>query len=399
MANYQYIDNTGAIVPDTSDILLTVQTEFQNALGADLNVDPSTPQGVIITGEVSARSSVINNNAALANQINPNLAGGVFLDAICALTGLERDSATPTTVTATLSGVSGTVIPEGTRAQTAASPAAVFATTGPFTIGGGGTVDATFESVVLGPQVCDAGQLTQIVDGITGWETVHNTSAAIQGTNTQSDQSLRALRKVTLAGQGVSLPEAIVSGLYETPGVTSLTFRENTAATTQTIDGVSMVAHSVFACVNGGTNTDVATTLLATKSGGCAWNGSTTVNVTEPFSGQVYAVKFSRPTAIPFKARTTVSTNSSLVDPNTAVPQAMLAYVNGQIEGEAGLIVGQDVSCFELAGAITTLYPGIYVQNMETSIDGGSTWVTTPIAVAIDHIATLASTDIQVTVV
>jgi hypothetical protein len=182
------------------------------------------------------------------------------------------------------------------------------------------------------------------------------------------------------------------------PGVLSLSFRENIAATTQTIDGISMVAHSIYACVDGGTDNDVATALLETKSGGCAWNGGTSVDVVEPASGQTYTVLFARPTPIPFKVRTTVSVSSSLINASTAVPAAILAYANGEIEGEAGLIVGQDVSAFELAGAVTTLNPGIYVKSMETSIDSGSTWVTTPIAVGIDEIATTTSSDISVTV-
>lgn len=398
-SNYQYLVNTGVIVADTGTLLDIVQTEFKNAFGEDLIVTPDTPQGVLITGETAARVAVVNNNAALANQINPNISGGVFLDAICALTGLQRLAATPTTVTATISGVSGTVIPEGSRAQTQAQ--AVFRTTGAVTIGGGGTVSADFESVDLGPVVCDAGDLTQIVDGILGWESVNNTDAALQGTNTQSDQSLRAERKVTLAGQGVSLPEAIVSGLYETPGVKSLSFRENVKSTTQTIDGVSMVPHSIFVCVQGGTDTDVATTLLETKSGGCDWNGNTSVNVTEPSSGQIYPVKFSRPETVPFKVRTTVSVVSSLIDPATVVPQAILNYVNGGLEGEQGLIVGQDVSAFELAGAITTQYPGIYVSILEISpiTTTGDDWGTSAIPISIEQVATLTAGDIEVTVV
>lgn len=398
-SNYQYLVNTGVIVADTGTLLDIVQTEFKNAFGEDLIVTPDTPQGVLITGETAARTAVVNNNAALANQINPNIAGGVFLDAICALTGLQRLPATPTTVTATLSGVAGTVVPEGSRAQTQAQ--VVFQTIGAVTIGGDGTISANFESVDLGPAVCDVGDLTQIVDGILGWESVINAAAAVQGTNTQSDQSLRAERKVTLAGQGVSLPEAIVSGLYETPGVRSLSFRENVKSITQTIDGVSMVAHSIFVCVQGGTDTDVATTLLETKSGGCDWNGNTTINVTEPSSGQIYPVKFSRPEIVPFKVRTTVSVVSSLIDPSSVVPQAILDYVNGNLEGEQGLIVGQDVSAFELAGAITTQYPGIYVSILEISpiTTTGDDWGTSAIPISIEQIATLTAGDIEVTVV
>ena len=68
--------------------------------------------------------------------------------------------------------------------------------------------------------------------------------------------------------------------------MTSLTFQENVSASTQTINGISMVGHSIYACVAGGTDTDVAAALLENKSSGCAWNGGTTVNVVEPASGQ-----------------------------------------------------------------------------------------------------------------
>src|SRR5277367_5673296 len=118
---YQYLDATGVIIADTSSLLADVQGEYQSVFGADLIVTPDTPQGVLITAETLARTEVVNNNAALANQINPNIAGGVFLDAILALTGMQRTAQTQTLVTnVTLTGVAGTVIPAGSQAQTAA---------------------------------------------------------------------------------------------------------------------------------------------------------------------------------------------------------------------------------------------------------------------------------------
>ena len=386
---YQYIDSTGVIVADTSDILAGVQNEWKNSLGSDLIVTPDTPQGVMITAEALARDNTVKNNAALANQINPNLAGGIFLDAICALTGLLRIASTPTTVTATLSGIAGTIIPAGTRAQTSAND--LFQTTGSNIIGGGGTVDAAFQSVKFGPIPCEIGALTQIVDGVLGWETVYNSDAAVPGLTQQSDQALRALRKVTLASQGVALPEAIISALYQVPGVTSLTFQENVDATTQTINGISMVSHSIYTCVEGGTDQDVAMALLKNKSLGAAWVGGTTVNVLEPYSGQTYAVKFDRPTGVPFLVRATVTNTDLLIDAPTAVRQAITDYANGLLEGQPGLIVGQDVSCFELSGAINIENPSIYVSKVETTIDSGSTWVTTPIAIAVNQIAELGT--------
>jgi len=394
MSDYQYIDTTGIIVADTSDILTQVQTEWQTSFGPDLIVTPDTPQGVMITAETVARTNVIDNNAALANQINPNLAGGVFLDAVCALTALNRIAATPSVVVATLSGVAGTAIPAGTRAQTLVND--VFATTGSVVIGGGGTVDATFQSVELGPIPCATGALSQIVDGVLGWETVTNASGATVGQNTQSDQSLRALRKVTLATQGVALVEAQVSALYQVEGVKSLTFQENIAATTQTINTISMVAHSVYACVDGGADLDVATSLLANKSSGSAWNGGTSVAVVEPYSGQSYTVLFDRPTPVSFKLKAYVSNSDLLIDATTAVTAAILNYVAGGIEGIPGLTVGTDISCFELAGAIISQYPNISVSNLTISTDGGTTYTNTTVSIEVNEIGTISASDIIV---
>ena len=83
--NYEYINPTGLIVPETSTLLLEVQNSFKDVFGSDLVVTPDTPQGVLITLLTLVRAAVVNNNAALANQINPNKAGGVFLDAILGL--------------------------------------------------------------------------------------------------------------------------------------------------------------------------------------------------------------------------------------------------------------------------------------------------------------------------
>lgn len=71
----------------------------------------------------------------------------------------------------------------------------------------------------------------------------------------------------------MSISEAITSALYAAEGVKSLSFRENTANTTATIDGISMVAKSVYVCVDGGTDAAVAAALLANKTCGAAWNG------------------------------------------------------------------------------------------------------------------------------
>jgi hypothetical protein len=396
MADYQYLDTTGVVVPDTAAIQTLVENEYRAVFGQDLVVTANTPQGVLIAAEVAARANVLRNNAALANQINPNLAGGVFLDAIWALTGGQRLSATYSVVPgAQLIGLPGTFIPAGSQASL--SDGTLFESVSAVTLDGSGNSTVDFQAVEPGPIAANVGELTQIVTAVLGWDQITNPTAATVGRSEESDLASRQRRRNTLSLQNVALPEAITSALYDTPNVKSLTFRENVAETTEIIDGVSMVAKSIYVCVDGGTDADVAATLLANKSLGANWNGGTVVEVVEPASGQTYEVKFDRPTPIPVKVQVTVRNLGAVTDVTAAVRNAMLDYAAGKTEGEPGLVVGGNASVFELAGAVARQYPGLYVQSCQISLVSPTSWVT-EIAVGIDSIATLTEGNIAVTV-
>lgn len=398
MADYQFVTPAGVIIPDTAELRADVESEWKEAFGQDLVTTPETPQGVMITMEVEARDAVARNNADLANQINPDLAGGIFLDAICALSGLERDAATRSVISgASLSGVPNTLIPAGSQAST--DDGDLFETISAVVLSVSGVATVDFQSVEFGPIPAGVGALNNIATGVLGWETVSNPNAAVLGSNQQSDASLRAKRRLTLALQGVSLVEAIVSALHDVPGVKSLQFRENIANTTQIIDGISLIAHSVWACVDGGTDADIGAALLENKSNGAGWNGAVTVNVPEPASGQVYAVKFDRPTLVPTLVRATVKQFQAVGDPQVIVRDAVLAYYNNTIEGEQGMIVGQDVSPFEIAGAINRQAPAFYVQKLEVALQSTGIYQTTEIDIATDAKATTTSGNITVIVV
>lgn len=389
---YQYIDATGTIIPDTSAILTDVTSEYLTVFGSDLVTTPDTPQGVLINAEAIARTEVVNNNAALANQINPNISGGVFLDAILALTGMERTAQTQTVVpNVTVAGVAGTIIPLGSLAQTGAGD--LFQTLSQVTIPAGGNTTVNFSSVSYGPIPCAADELSQVVSNVLGWETVTNATAGTLGATTQSDQSARALQKNTLGFQGVALPIAMTSALYATEGVTSLTFQENVSPDTQVINGITMVGNSVYACVAGGSDTDVAAAMLENKSSGCGWNGSTTVDIVEPASGQIYPVKFDRPAQIGILIR--VTTPNGNVD---NIVQSILDYAAGLINGITGFTVGSDVSPFEISGAIIAGNPGYIISQVAISLVSPVDYTTNVIAIGVNQQAFTVSNFITVVV-
>lgn len=397
MADYQYLNGTGVIVPDTALLRTGVENEFREAFGEDLDVSPETPQGVLITAETLARDAVVRNNADLANQINPNIAGGVFLDAIWKLTGGERVKATPSFIRgAVLTGVPGTIVPEGSLASIGDGGEQFRLISAVVLTGGSGAGD--FQSVNLGAIVAPIGDLNTIVTGVLGWETVTNPTAAEVGRPEESDIASRIRRRQTLALQGVALPEAIVSGLHTVEGVRSLSFYENFTNAPITFEGVTLGPHSIYVCVDGGTDTNVALMLLRKKSLGCDWNGDLTLTVTEPYSGQNYDVQFSRPEEVPIFVRVTVKAGASFPDVPALVRNAMVAYADGEQEGEEGFVVGGDVSPFELASAVNRVAPGVYVQAVTLSTDG-ITFSAAEVPILISQLATLLAGDIAVTVV
>jgi hypothetical protein len=209
---------------------------------------------------------------------------------------------------------------------------------------------------------------------------------------------LRTLRKNTLAKQTISTREAQVSGLYALSGVHSLQFRENIANTTQTIDGISMVAHSVWACVKGGSDADVAASLLKNKTDGAAWNGAVTVAVVDEFSGQTYNVQLDRPTDVSIEFRVTVRNVSYAGDIATNVPLAVAAWANGEIENQQGLVTGVAVSPWDASGAVIEQCPGLRVLKVESRIVGSTTWSTDNIAMTLKQCPVTAANLVNVLV-
>lgn len=369
---YTFVNETGVIIPDTSAIKNEVEAEYQAAFGDDLNTDPNTPQGVLITTETSARVALANNNATLANQINPNLAGGVFLDSLLALLGSFRTPATHSTAFCTLTGVVGTSIPAGAQISDTSGNLYELVTT--TVIPTGGTITGVqFQSVLTGAISGVAGTLIIIVSNILGWESVTNPTDALLGTDTQSDVSARAFRINTLGAQGMGFAEAIIAALSLTQGVTSLSFLENESSITETIRDIVMVSHSMYTCVAGtATPLAIATTLTNTKNGGCAYNNGLGVNqsvvVTNEFSGQDITVLFDTPNFVTIQMKITVSVFGNVSNVMQSIQDAIITYANGGIPNEPGFVVGANASPFQIAGAINILVPGIFVQKVELNL-------------------------------
>ncbi|MBN6364415.1 MULTISPECIES: baseplate J/gp47 family protein [Providencia] len=395
MADYQYLTSQGVIVPDTSTLRDDVENEFKSVFGQQLDVNPETPQGALITMEVENRDAVVRNNAELANQINPDLAGGIFLDAIWALMGGQRFDATHSFLSQVkFTGIADTIIPKGSQATTLNGD--LFETTKTLIIGKDGSVTGDMRAIETGTVECGVGQLNKVASSVLGWETVHNPSNAVLGRDAESDLQSRRRRKQTLAKNTVSVGEAITSALYELEGVRSLSYRENYTDQPMIFDGITLVPHSIYVCVEGGDKEAIARSLLRTKTLGAAFNGREEVEVLETISGQIYPVKFERAKEIVLFCRVTVK--KATVDAQTIIPAAVESWANGDIDGEGGLVVGRDVSPFEISAGINAVEPRLFITRVELSTDGKA-WSSNNYEIKMNEVARLKRSAVQVVLV
>lgn len=396
MADYQYLTSQGVIVPDTSQTRAQVEAEFKAVFGQDLVTDPSSPAGALITRITEERDALARNNAELANQINPDYAGGVFLDAIWRLTGGRRNEAVRSHINGVvLGGVPGTIIPAGSLAQSQAGDR--FELVSAVQLNASGVATGTFRALEDGAIQVPPNGLDSVASSVLGWETVNNPSAAIPGRPEEGDPQARRRRRRTLALQTTSVNEAVVSRLYDIPEVRSLYYLENYTDATQVIDGITLKRNSLWACVEGGSDEDVARALFETKTVGGGYNGAVVVNVPDPTNGRPYEVAFDRPTEVHLLIRVTVKVTS--LDTQTLIPQLVMNYVNGDIEGDVSFVVGADVSPWEISGAINQQEPSIVIRKVEISEVGSGIWSSDVFDIAPDEVARTQLSSITVVTV
>ena len=184
----------------------------------------------------------------------------------------------------------------------------------------------------------------------------------------ESDVRARNTRRQQIALNARSLPQAVISRVSAVDGVRSLAFRENTTGATAIIDGISLVEHSVWVAVEGGSNNDIALALLDSKTAGANWNGAQSVTIEEPVSRQDYTILFDRPTTVDILVRVNIRQLESAESPIQAVRNSILNYASGNQNGEDGFVVGADVSPFELSSAVNIDNPQFFVSLCEVAV-------------------------------
>ena len=344
-----YCDAAGLHVPTFSAIQAQLVAAYQSIYtqGAYLANDSADYQEIAITAR--AISDAMEALVLDYNNRAPSTAIGSALDTLVKLCGIARKVPSASTCQVTLTGTAGTIITGG-RVGDVNGNSGLLPT--PLLLPAGGSLTVTAICQTVGAVTALAGNLSIILTPTAGWTGVTNSTAAITGQAVETDSLLRARQALSAALPSSTRLAGTIAEIAAVEGVTRWNVVEND--TNNSPDSNGLISHSIWAVVEGGVDLDVATAIFDNKGPGCGLNGTTTVAITDPYTGLITNISFSRPTYVPIY----VSASIYLFPSGTT---AMLTQISAEILNYLNaLSIGEIVTLSGLYAAAMSIMPNIY---------------------------------------
>ncbi|HAP0137915.1 TPA: hypothetical protein IRQ32_001930 [Escherichia coli] len=395
------ITENGLSVPDIADVLAGRLTDMSTALGGGASQSLSSPQGQIAQSDTEIIAQEYDKLLCLFNQINPDFSTGRFQDGIGRIYFMERIAAQGTVVTATCIGKVGTTIPAGSTAVDASGY--IYQSIDNAVIPSSGSVDVQFVNTTTGPIPCASGSLNQIYRAVSGWDAVNNISPGVVGVDVESRIAFETRRRQSVARNSRNQDASTLAALLATDGVLDAYVWSNRTAETvnKGTTNFPILAHSVYICVYGGADTDVAESIFNTYNPGANMNGDTTftvydnVNYMPPYPSYVMQWQKASPTRVYFK----VNIDSSLNPPSDVTKQVkemVVTVFNGGYEGIGKARIGSMINAGKYYAPVISISPDtVSILSLEVSLDGSL--YGPAVAMGIDQVPTIQESDITVT--
>lgn len=395
------ITENGLSVPDIADVLAGRLTDMSTALGGGASQSLSSPQGQIAQSDTEIIAQEYDKLLCLFNQINPDFSTGRFQDGIGRIYFMERIAAQGTVVTATCIGQVGTTIPAGSTAVDTSGY--IYQSIDNAVIPSSGSVDVQFVNTTTGPIPCAAGSLNQIYRAVSGWDAVNNTSPGVVGVDVESRIAFETRRRQSVARNSRNQDASTLAALLATDGVLDAYVWSNRTAETvnKGTTNFPILAHSVYICVYGGADTDVAESIFNTYNPGANMNGNTTftvydnVNYMPPYPSYVMQWQKASPTRVYFKVNVDASLNPPS-DITKQVKEMIVTVFNGGYEGIGKARIGSTINAGKYYAPVISISPDtVGILSLEVSLDGSL--YGPAVTMGIDQVPTIQESDITVT--
>lgn len=224
------------------------QQVFINTFGFNVNLVPSSLNGVFV--QELTNFGVQNENTVTlltSGFYNPNYASDKPLEDICAWNDIQRKTATKSIVTCQLTGLALITIPA--NKQVISIYGDIFYAESDIVLDSSGNGSGVFLSVNTGPINCDANAINRILQPVSGWDIVNNSSDGVQGLATQTNSSLRFERQYNLGINSTGSLTSLNSKLGTTQNIIDFIVINNSTDTPFVSRGVTVPVGGIYISV------------------------------------------------------------------------------------------------------------------------------------------------------
>lgn len=411
------LTDAGLVIESIDDIRTATEQDLRDTFFASLPLGDTTLLGHMV-GIIAEQLGLAWERLEQVNSSqDPDKASGPALDAVSVLTGTFRAPATKSHAVVTLCGDPTTVVAAGSVVTLTSATTTRFDTRDDATIaalavwtintayavadrvtnsgkcfecitagtsaGAGGpttdatditdntahwkcigtgtaAVDVTADAEAAGPTVATAYDLSTIQTPVSGWTTARNLHDATEGADANTDEELRLLRTLELAGTGSTTRDATRAAILKLPGVVSCSvFANNTDAT----DADGLPPHSFEVLVRGGVAQDIVDAIAANQPEGIATYSSTGTSGTHVDSeGISQTIYYTRPEEIAVYVIVNATVDSSIypADGGAQIKSAIVTWGSGQATGKNAVSAALVAQSFTVDGVIDV--PSCYLD-------------------------------------
>lgn len=293
-------DSNGLQLATRQELFEQLVQDFQSIYGADVNLDPSSPDGQLLNifaqGGIDVRELLMQ----IYNSFDPDNCSGRVLDSRCAINNIFRKGGTFTTVpidiktnrAVTLQGLDDNyndVNATGYTIQDSAGNQFILVSTQTLQPG---TTRVLFRAKDVGAVQVSLNTITIPVTIVLGVVSVNNPVDATEGKNEESDYDLKVRRRQSVSIGSSGYLNGLLATVLQLDGVTDAALYENSTGST---DANGTPAHCMWLVVEGGSSAEIADAIYHKKSYGCNMRGNITYTITTQ-SAQQFIAKWDEPT-------------------------------------------------------------------------------------------------------
>lgn len=382
----------GLIIENLATKVASLSDSYRGIYGDDIDISPDSPDGQRIAIEAKLIADIELAILDLANNQDPDLAIGQWLESKCKYAGITRKSPTNSSVDLIINTDRSLTLTTDFRVKDTAGNAWVLLNDKTLSTGSN---TITFHAQESGEISSGIGTITIIDTPVLGVISVQHNSYVSVGVEEESDTQLRQRRNNSTQKPSLSTLGSIYANLYDLFGVKRIKIHNN-ESDSKDIDK-DLDAHTLWVIVDGGVHENIIDTLMKTKSVGVGFKGNQSATYYENIdigSGVVkveHTIKYDRPMNTELYINVEVR---NLLDAGDVDDSSIISALQNM-----SFDIDQDVVMSKLVKAIHDVNGDVSIRDIQVSRDN-SNWESKTLTAGYDEIFSFADeAKISITVV